>query len=114
MRLPEFTAAYHRLLDQFAARTKKLVLVSPMPFEKPIASHAPDLTKRNNDVRAYADAVCDIAKQRGAVFVNLFVPLALRAPGQRLTGDGIHLTDAGLISRPLRAEAKRPVGLRAL
>ena len=43
-RLTEFKAAYHRLLDQFAQRTRRIVLVSPMPFERPLASHAPDLT----------------------------------------------------------------------
>ncbi len=96
-RLPEFTAAYHRLLDQFAARTRKVVLVSPMPFEKPLASHAPDLTKRNSDVAAYANAVRAIAKQRGAVFVDVFAPVTKRGSGAtRLTEDGIHLTESGL------------------
>ncbi|MBI5802232.1 MAG: DUF1080 domain-containing protein [Verrucomicrobia bacterium] len=110
-RLPEFAAAYHRLLDQFAARTRKVVLLSPTPFEKPTATHAPDLTKRNNDVRAYADAVREIARQRGAVFVNLFVPLAGRAPGQRLTDDGIHLTAEGL--REVAALAALQLGTSA-
>jgi putative membrane-bound dehydrogenase-like protein len=95
-RLPEFVAAYHRLLDQFAARTRRLVLVSPMPFEKPSALDAPDLTQRNADVVAYANAVRDLAKQRGAVFVDLVGPLTLRKPARRLTEDGIHLTEVGL------------------
>ena len=95
-RLPEFIAAYHRLLDQFAGRTRRLVLVSPIPFEKPLASHAPDLTQRNGDAALYANAVRDLAKQRGAVFVDLFAPIALRKSGARLTEDGIHLTDSGL------------------
>jgi putative membrane-bound dehydrogenase-like protein len=96
-RLPEFTAAYHRLLDQFAARTRKVVLVSPMPFERPVASHAPDLTKRNDDVQAYANAVREIAKQRGAVFVDLSHGLIYisRHPSEDID-DGIHLTPAGL------------------
>src|SRR5439155_10727375 len=42
-RITEFATAYHRLLDQFASRTRRLVLVSPMPFEKPSAPDAPDL-----------------------------------------------------------------------
>jgi putative membrane-bound dehydrogenase-like protein len=112
-RLPEFTAAYHRLLDQFAARTRRLVLVSPMPFEKPLASHAPDLTLRNTDAAAYANAVRDIARQRGAVFVDLFTPLAKRpANATRLSEDGLHLTAEGLrevaalIARKLGAETK--------
>jgi putative membrane-bound dehydrogenase-like protein len=95
-RLMEFLAAYHRLLDQFATRTRRLVLVSPMPFEKPLASHAPDLTRRNHDVAAYASAIRDLARQRGAVFVDLVGPLSTRKSAERLTEDGIHLTEVGL------------------
>ncbi len=95
-RLAEFTTAYHRLLDQFATRTRRLVLIAPMPFEKPLASHAPDLTQRNGDVAAYANAVREIARQRGAVFVDLPAALAIRKSAHRLTEDGIHLTASGL------------------
>ena len=96
-RLLEFTAAYHKLLDQFSARTQRLVLVSPMPFEKPPSPHVPDLTSRNSDVRAYTDAVREIAKQRGAVFVDLFAAVSEReADSPRLTDNGIHLTADGL------------------
>ena len=96
-KLPQFASAYHRLIDQFASRTPRLVLISPMPFEKPVASHAPDLTQRNADVKAYANAVRDIAKQRGAVFVDLFTPLSKRdASAPRLTDNGLHLNETGL------------------
>ena len=96
-RLPEFRAAYHRLLDQFAMRTRRLVLLSPMPFEKPMASHAPDLTQRNDDVALYAQAVREIAEQRGAVFVDLVAPVGMRSSAaDRLTEDGIHLNASGL------------------
>lgn len=94
-RLAEFKSAYHRLLDQFTAHTPRLVLVSPMPFEKPVASHAPDLTQRNADVKAYAEAVREVAKQRGAVFVDLFTPLSAHSD-KRLTDDGLHLNALGL------------------
>ncbi len=119
-RLPEFVAAYHRLLDQFATRTRRLVLVSPMPFEKPLASHAPDLTQRNTDVAAYANAVRDLAKQRGAVFVDLATPLALRKSATRLTEDGIHATEVGLrevavlIARQLGAEENLSASMEPL
>jgi len=96
-KLPQFASAYHRLIDQFASRTPRLVLISPMPFEKPLAPHAPDLTLRNADVRAYANAVRDIAKQRGAVFIDLFTPLSKRdASLPRLTDNGMHLNEEGL------------------
>lgn len=96
-RLPEFIAAYHRLLDQFALQTRRLVLVSPMPFELPLPPGAPDLTRRNPDAAAYTRAIRDIARTRGAVFVDLFTPLSQRAPGSPgLTDDGLHLNPAGL------------------
>lgn len=96
-RLAEFASAYHRLLDQFRGRTPRLVLISPMPFAKPVASHAPDLTKRNEDVAAYANAVREVAKQRGAIFVDLFTPLSKRGKDEpRLTDNGLHLNEEGL------------------
>ncbi len=110
-RLAEFTTAYHRLLDQFAARTRRLVLISPMPFEKPLVSHAPDLTARNTDVAAYARAVREIARQRGAVFVDLVEALAQRPALRRLTEDGIHLTPEGL--RVVAESVARSLGVEA-
>jgi len=96
-RLAEFQSAYHRLLDQFSGVTPRLVLVGPMPFEKPTAPHAPDLTLRNDDVALYANVVRDIAKQRGAIYVDLFTPLSERnSRDPRLTDNGLHLNAEGL------------------
>ncbi len=97
-KVPAFMAAYHKLLDEFAGRTHRLVLVSPMPFEKPVLPYAPDLTRRNADVKAYADAVRAIAKQRGAVFVDLFTTEFRwpRPDAPRLTDNGMHLNAHGL------------------
>ena len=93
-RLAEFTSAYHRLLDQYAMLTSKLVLLSPMPFEKPEATFAPDLTKSNINIALYVEAIQKIAAQRGAVFVDLYAPL--KDQEERLTNDGIHLHESGL------------------
>jgi putative membrane-bound dehydrogenase-like protein len=105
-RLTEFVSAYHRLLDQFSQRTRRLVLISPMLFEKPLASHAPDLTLRNGDVRAYSDSIKNIAQRLNAVFVDLTKLPA----GPRLTEDGVHLTPDGL--RRVAAEIARQLGAR--
>lgn len=97
-KLPEFVAAYHRLLDEFSARTVRLVLVSPMPFDKPASPNIPDLTKRNTDLLAYSEAVRTIAKQRGAVFAsltdedNIVTYIRGGKPGN-LAANGIHATD---------------------
>lgn len=120
-RLAEFEVAYHRLLDEFSVRTRRLVLISPMPFEKPLASHAPDLRERNGDVKVYVEAVRRIANQRHAVFVDLFTPLSNRPAGApALTADGIHLNEAGLrevagvVARQLGAATPAGVDMEAL
>ncbi len=97
-RIPEFVSAYHRLLDQFATRTPRLVLLSPIPFEKtPSHPHAPDLTQRNEVVASYSKAVAEVAKHRHAVFVDLFTPLSQRpADAAPLTDNGLHLNAHGL------------------
>lgn len=115
-RLPEFISAYHRLLDQFGAQTQKLVLISPIPFERSISPDAPDLTIRNADVRAYVEAVQAITRQRSAVFVDVFTPLLNRPSSEpRLTDDGIHLNAtgqrivAGIIAEKLGVEPSSSV-----
>lgn len=96
-RIPEFVSAYHRLLDQFSSRTPRLVLISPIPFEKPDSPQAPDLTQRNEDVAAYAKAIQEVARHRGAIYVDLFTPLSQRPAGSpRLTDNGLHLNAEGL------------------
>ena len=87
-KLGEFVKAYEALLDQFEKQTKQIVLVSPMPFEKPKAKAAPNLLDRNEDLALYAREVRLIAKRRNVLYVDL---QSLRdTPG--ITRDGIHLT----------------------
>ncbi|MGB8853763.1 MAG: PVC-type heme-binding CxxCH protein, partial [Pirellulales bacterium] len=92
-RIAAFIAAYEKLLDQCAGVTKRLVLVSPHPFEKPPSPHMPDLTGRNAAVAAYAAAIKDLAARRQAAFVDLSTLAVPEAT--RLTEDGILLSPAG-------------------
>jgi len=112
-RLTEFTTAYQVLLDQVAGQTKRIVLVSPRLFERPKASRAPDLSERNEDLRAYAEAIRGIAEQRGAVFIDLIAALEDRPAEERLTDNGIHLNETGLAvvgERLAGALGAEPVG----
>ena len=88
-RLPEFIQAYETLLDEYARRTDKIVLVTPRPFGHPRdLPHVPDLRKHNGVVAAYAAAIAKLAGNRGYPCVDLSktsVP----------TRDGVHLTMAG-------------------
>lgn len=92
-RIAEFKSAYHKFLDELGTVTKKVVLVSPMLFESVSDKQLPDLTQRNAEVTAYARAVGEVAKQRGAVFVDL---VASKPEGEGLTDDGWHLNERGL------------------
>ncbi|MEZ5301355.1 MAG: GDSL-type esterase/lipase family protein [Verrucomicrobiales bacterium] len=90
-RLADFAAAYEALLDGYAGRTPRIVLVTPRPFEAvPGLPHAPDLTAHNADVAAYAQAIRDLGARRGYPVVDL---AGFKAGP--LTRDGIHLTPAG-------------------
>lgn len=93
-RLTEFSAAYGRLLDEFARQTRRLVLVSPMLFERIEGTRYPDLTPRNADVKLYADAIKRLASSRGAVYIDLVRPESENWPV--LTDNGLHLTDNGV------------------
>jgi lysophospholipase L1-like esterase len=95
--LPRFTAGLETLLETLAPTKARLVLLSPQRQEdlgRPLA----DPTAHNKDLRLYADAIRDVAKKRGALFVDLFELLPDRAkatPAAPLTDNGIHLTPQG-------------------
>ena len=90
-RLAEFVAAYEALLDEFTQRTPNIVLITPMPFAaQPDRPHVPDLTRHNPSVKAYASAICDLARRRELPCIDL---VGFKSEGY--TRDGVHLTPAG-------------------
>ena len=104
-----FIAAYEKLLDQVATRTRRVVLLSPRPFEKPLSPHMPDHRSKNEVVAKYRDAIRLLAGRRGALFVDLFEPFEKN--DSPLTSNGIHLTAqarprvAGVIAEALGVSA---------
>jgi len=118
-RLAEFTTAYHHLLDQVAAG-RRLVLLTPIAFEDPLAPRAPRLSTRNGDLALYAEAVRGIARTRGALVVDCTAVGARQPGGLRATDDGMHLTDAGrqqvadLVAAQLGCAVGEPEMLTAL
>jgi len=110
--LDKFIAAYEKLFDEFGQGTQRIVLVSPMPFEKN-APPMPDQSTHNADVKLYADAIGQLAKKHGYLFVDLFSALEKTAdPAKRLTSNGVQLTPDGqwaaalAIAQALGAETK--------
>ena len=117
-RLPHFIDAYEKLLDQIEKTTKRLVLISPRPFEKPSSALMPDLTGKNDVVLKYTKAIGELANQRNAVFVDLTIPL-LTGRSVKVTSNGIHITDAQQkivarqIASALGLDARPPESLQA-
>jgi hypothetical protein len=64
-RLPAFTEAYAKLLADLTGDGRRLVLISPLPFEKTSLPHAPDLTAHNGAVR-FSSTNTAIASSRNA------------------------------------------------
>ena len=90
-RIPEFVAAYGALLDGFAGRTKRVVLLTPRPFaRRQDRPELPDLTRHNEAVAAYGKAIRELAATRGFLCVDLGA-----FPSDGLTTDGLQLTPAG-------------------
>ena len=78
-----FAAAYDALVAQFAATTRRIVLVSPAPFAR-------GLTARNDDLKLYVEAIRKLAAKRECLFVDLST-----LAGEGLTRNGLHLTTEG-------------------
>lgn len=93
--LSRFVAAYEHVVTDCARQTPRIVLVTPPPFENPGAL-LPNLSKHNPDLAAYAQAIRDLARQRGLPLVDLFRELSAESKSAlRLTDNGLQLTPRG-------------------
>ena len=88
----EFRAACERMLDDFARITPRLVLVTPIPFERP-SEPVPDVSERNDELAEIARIIRDVAKERTLPVVDLYSELS--GTSERMTGDGLQLTPKG-------------------
>ena len=116
----DFAGAYSRLLAEFALRTPRIVIISPLPFERPTDSRVVDNTGCNGVVREHAEAASRLAAENGWLYVDLLPSIQRRKPSlPPLTRDGIHLTPGGMreVAAMIATELKiprAPSGLEAL
>lgn len=91
--LEKFVAAYTEILNDLSALTGRLVLFAPTPFYAtgPTAELAKE---RNERLEIYVQAIGNLAKTRGLLFVDLFHPL-LRENDPACSSDGVHLSTLG-------------------
>ena len=93
--LPRFVKGLETLLDAFAPMKARIVLLSPLKQEN-LGPPLPDPAENNKNLRMYADAIGDVAKKHGHVFVDFYELLGTDAEkGHPLTDNGIHMTPWG-------------------
>jgi lysophospholipase L1-like esterase len=90
--LPRFVKGLETLLDALAPTKARIVLLSPLKQEN-LGPPLPDPKENNKNFRLYADAIRDVAKKRGHLFVDLYEVLGKEK--HPLTDNGIHLTAYG-------------------
>src|SRR6056297_2468603 len=75
----------------------RIVLVSPIAFERTGDRNLPDGETENKHLQAYTRALAAVAEETGVGFVDLFTPTQklFRASDLRLTKNGSHLNTAG-------------------
>ena len=94
--LPEFVAAYEKLLDELAKQTPRIILITPNPFERTDNPLLPDLTAHNTALKLYAEAIRGLARRRGCLCVDLFGELSkVGAKRPHLTDNGFRVTPRG-------------------
>ena len=92
--LPRFVKGLNTLLDALAPTRARVVLLSPLR-QGDMGRPLPDPAANNKRLRLYADAIRDVARKRGATFVDLYEALGDPARVKGVTQNGIHLTAAG-------------------
>jgi lysophospholipase L1-like esterase len=108
--LPGFRSGLERMLDMLKPlAARETVLVGPIQHEN-LGSPLPDPAEHNKWLRAYADAMKDVASQRGHRFVDLYELTSPAADNRPLTDNGIHLTGRGYWQAA--RETERQLGLR--
>jgi putative heme-binding domain-containing protein len=101
-----FKQNYINYLNKIAAeyprealeKSPRFILVSPIAFESPAIRFLPGGEKENENLRLYAAAVEDVAKQKGLAFINVFDDshaLFEKQTGLQYTINGCHLNEAG-------------------
>lgn len=97
-----FVAGLNRLLDSLGPTQARLALVSPYARES-LPAPLPDPTTYNDNLRAYCDAMAQVARQRRLPFIDLYdllenPPVLADDQGEhaiRMTENGQHLTELG-------------------
>ncbi len=93
-RVEEFTAAYSQRLDEISNYTKRIVLVTPVPFSNPLRLEI-DFGRRSQSHAIYADAIRKIGGRRKLPVVDLGKVLGSGDTPFSHSRNGLHLSPEG-------------------
>ena len=96
--LARFENGMRKLLDALAPSKARIILMSPIPFEKCAGLVEP--TKQNANLALYSNAIKSIASERKLAFVDLFERINRadsKYKSNPLTENGMHLSDRGYL-----------------
>ncbi len=84
-RLQDFEEHYRTLLKEVSNEARRIVLVTPIPFEKPKSRLIPDVSIHNSALAEYVRVTERLAEEFNAIFVDLFFDRETRR-----TENGVH------------------------
>jgi lysophospholipase L1-like esterase len=94
-KIPEFIAAYEKLLDRLApGDSRRVVLLTPGIFEQ-VAGIPIDRGEANQTLAKYREAIVALAERRHLLSVDLAAAMAQAPQAIRTTRDGLHLSEEG-------------------
>jgi len=98
--LDSFISDYGRLITDLSSRTKRIVLLTPLPADG-ATSPLPraDLDERNRVLLRYSEAIRALAASRGLASIDMFSAMraSMSRSGPPLYENGIHLTESGYV-----------------
>ncbi len=94
-RIDSFITAYKKLVNQIRHNGRKILLISPIPFEPEKLSHIADNPLAAAPVEQYVAEIKKLAGLLGLGFLDVYHPLKESALAGTLTTNGIHLNSEG-------------------
>jgi lysophospholipase L1-like esterase len=91
---PRFVEGLNRLLDAVARTNARLVLLSPIAHAN-LGSPWPDPAPHNLDLERYTRSIEEVARNRDALFIDLFKPTREQYGVASISDNGIHLNEIG-------------------
>ena len=88
----EFETAYKKLLGDLAGIVRKVILVTPIPFENP-GEPLPDLSQKNVALQEVARVIRKVGGEKQFAVIDLFS--ALHKSQSRITDDGLQISPSG-------------------